>query len=181
MAQIVNQLEEITELLQYFTGSTATTATTKKYAATGIGAGFAVGDTVLVAGFSNTDSNGVKTIATIASDDSYITVAEAIGADETGVSAKFNQTYNGAWQDVGGCTVLIGTIRCSGALSQYWDWSWDSGAKTIEFASAANTVTGGTAEIIDEVHVIAPFVRMRLVNTDTDQTVMSIIWGSRDY
>lgn len=180
MAQIVNKFYEIDELLQYFTGSTGTTATTKKYSATGIGSGFTVGDTVLVAGFSNTASNGVKTIATIAGDNSYITVSEAIGADEAGVSAKFNQTYNGAWQDVGGCTVLIGTIRTSGNCSVYTDWSWDGGT-TTEFSESANSVTGGTAESMGEIVVIAPYARCRVVNGDADQTVMSIFFGGRDY
>jgi len=180
MAQIVNKFYEIDELLQYFAGSTATTATTKKYAATGIGTGFAVGDTVLVAGFSNTASNGVKTIAYIHTDASYITVSEAIGADESGVSATFNQTYNGAWQDVSGCTVLIGTIRTSGNCSVYTDWSWDRGV-TTEFSESANSITGGTAESMGEIVVIAPYARCRVVNNGADQTVMSIYFGGRDY
>jgi Na+/proline symporter len=74
-------LGSIGKLLPYFSGTITVTQATKKYAATGIGTGLAVGDTVLFAGFLDADSNGVKTAKTVAADE--ITVEEAVGANET--------------------------------------------------------------------------------------------------
>jgi len=62
------------------------TALTKKYTRTlgtsFITEGFLSGDVVLIAGFVDGDSNGLKTIDTVAS--TYFTVVEAVGVNEGG-------------------------------------------------------------------------------------------------
>ncbi|KKK71766.1 hypothetical protein LCGC14_2910620 [marine sediment metagenome] len=74
------------------TGAGATigvTQGTKRYTRTGgtsfLTLGFAVGDSVTIAGFVDGDSNGVKNLVTVTS--TYITVKEAIGVDEAGDAA----------------------------------------------------------------------------------------------
>ena len=163
---IMTKLDSTTELLQYFTGSTTTTQATRQYAATNIGVGLSVGDKLVVAGFSNVASNGTKTIATVATD--AITVEEAIGAGEAGVTATFNQEYQGVWVDVRKWAKLTGSINTSGAAYVYIDQSADG--LNVDYTTT-RTITGGTADSWS-IETVLPNIRMRIRANAIDQTVM---------
>lgn len=71
----------------------STTQASKRYTDAGAGlADFKVGQLVFIAGFTNADSNGWKTVAVVDSSGNYIEVVEAIGADEAAVSPVSIQT-----------------------------------------------------------------------------------------
>lgn len=170
---IMTQLEKITELLQYFTGSTTTTTATRKYAATGIGSGFAAGDKVVFAGFSNSDSNGTKTLATVAANE--VTVEEAIGTGEAGISATMNQEYQGDWHDVRKWAVLTTAINCSGNAYLYVDQSQDG--DNIDYTTT-RTITGGTADRSD-ISSGMFYARLRVRTNAADQTSMRAYLNGR--
>jgi len=171
---ILIKLDSTTELLQYFTGSVTTTEATRKYAATAIGSGFAVGDKVVFAGFSNADSNGTKTLATVAANE--VTVEEAIGAGEAGVTATVNQEYQGDWKEVDQFSHLLPTINCSGNAYIYVDFSGD-GVNT-DYTNTG-TITGGTADM-GSIETGLPFARLRVRNNGADQTTMrAYLYGRR--
>lgn len=172
----IAQLGYCTELLQYFTGTTASTATTKKYSATGINTGWSEDDIVYITGFSNTDSNGYKTIASIAS--GYITVDEAIGANETGITAVLNQEWRSAWFAVTKFAKLIGSIYCSQAAKLYVDFSVDKSNITYQPNSSGETVSSAT-RMAFAYETVAPFARFRLLNNGADQTYVYAWFGGR--
>jgi hypothetical protein len=171
---ILIKLDSTTELLQYFTGSVNTTATTKKYASTGIGSGLAVGEKVVIAGFSNADSNGTKTLATVAANE--ITVEEAIGADETGITATVNQEWQGEWKEVNQFSHLLSVINTSGNAYAYVDQS-ANGVDT-DYTTTI-TVTAATAKA-DSIEVLMPYARLRVRTNAADQTTMrAYLFGRR--
>ena len=163
---IMTQLDKVTELLQYFTGSVATTQTTKKYAATNIGVGLAAGDIVVVAGFSNSASNGTKTLVTVAT--SEITVSEAIGANEAGVTATFNQEFQGNWHDVRRWAKITGAINCSGNGYVYIDQSGDG--ITVDYTTT-RTIAAATADSWS-IEIVLSYARMRIRTDAADQSSM---------
>jgi hypothetical protein len=167
ISQILHELDSTTELLQYFTGTTASTQTTRKYAATGIGTGLTAGDKVVIAGFSNSASNGTFTLQTVAADE--ITVCEAIGANETGITATVTQEYQGAWVLVERWSKLVGVINTSGAAIIYIDQSGDGGNNTDYTSSWA--VTAATA-FVYSAEIIAKYARLRIRTNAADQTTM---------
>ncbi len=76
--------------------STDTTQATRTYAAV---AGtpfsiFSVGQTIIISGFSNSGSNGYKTIESIGGSGANFVVKETIGADEVAVSGSYSTAYN---------------------------------------------------------------------------------------
>jgi hypothetical protein len=164
--QILHQLDYTGELLQYFTGSITTTTATKTYAASSIQAGLSVGDKVFFAGFSNADSNGIKTIATLGTNE--LTVSETIGTGESGVTATLSQEYQGAWVNVDSWAALTGTINTSGAAIIYID---QSGDKTNVDYTSTWAVTAATA-LSYSVETIAKYGRMRVRTNAADQTIM---------
>ena len=171
---ILVKLDSTTELLQYFTGSVNTTATTKKYASTGIGSGLTAGEKVVIAGFSNADSNGTKTLATVAANE--ITVEEAIGANETGVTATVNQEYQGEWKEVEQFSHLLAIENTSGNAYAYVDQSAD-GVNT-DYTTTI-TVTAATAKA-DSIETVLPFARLRVRTNAADQTTMrAYLFGRR--
>ena len=171
---ILIKLDSTTELLQYFTGSVNTTATTKKYASTGIGSGLAVGEKVVIAGFSNADSNGTKTLATVAANE--ITVEEAIGANETGITATVNQEWQGEWKEVNQFSHLLSVINTSGNAYAYVDQS-ANGVDT-DYTTTI-TVTAATAKA-DSIEVLMPYARLRVRTNAADQTTMrAYLFGRR--
>lgn len=174
------QLANTTELLQYFTGSTDTTQTTRKYAASNIGVGLAVGDTIYLSGCSNAASNGAKTIESIASDNSYITVEETIGANETGVTLVLNQEFNSPWYDCQEFSRLVGMISCSGAAILIVEYSGDKGTTTgyVSPSSSGQAITGGTP-LGFSYEVIAKWARFRLRTNAADQTSMDAYFYGR--
>ena len=171
---ILVKLDSTTELLQYFTGSVNTTATTKKYASTGIGSGLTAGEKVVIAGFSDADSNGTKTLATVAANE--ITVEEAIGADETGITATVNQEWQGEWKEVNQFSHLLPTINCSGNAYLYVDFSAD-GVNT-DYTNTG-TITAATADM-GSIEVGLPYARLRVRTNAADQTTMrAYLFGRR--
>jgi hypothetical protein len=172
---IIEKLDSTTELLQYFTGSVTTTQATNKYAATNIGVGLAVGDILYVAGFSNTASNGWKTVTTIAGDNSYIYVSEAIGAGESGVTATFNQEYQGTWQEAEQFSHVCPFIYSSGNAYLYVDQS----PNKVNYYTTTRTITAATADLAS-IETCLPFVRMRVRTNAADQTTMDAqLFGRR--
>lgn len=174
------QMANTTELLQYFAGTAATTQTTKKYAATNIGVGLTVGDTIWISGCSNSASNGAKTIATIASDNSYITVSEAIGANETGLSLVVNQEFLSPWVDCQEFAKVTGMVKTSGNATLFVEFSGDKGTTVnyISPSSSGQAVTGGTP-LAFSYEVIAKWVRFRLRNNGADQSSMDAYFYGR--
>ena len=177
---IMTQLEKITELLQYFTGSTTTTTATRKYAELFKKRGFdwdafkfAAGDKVVFAGFSNSDSNGTKTLATVAANE--VTVEEAIGTGEAGISATMNQEYQGDWHDVRKWAVLTTAINCSGNAFLYVDQSQDG--DNIDYTTT-RTITGGTADRSD-ISSGMFYARLRVRTNAADQTSMRAYLNGR--
>ena len=171
---ILVKLDSTTELLQYFTGSITTTQATKKYAATGIGSGLTAGEKVVFAGFSNADSNGTKTLATVAANE--VTVEEAIGTGESGVTATVNQEWQGEWKEVDQFSHLLSTINTSGNAYAYVDQSAD-GVNT-DYTTTI-TVTAATAKA-DSIEVLLPYARLRVRTNAADQTTMrAYLFGRR--
>jgi hypothetical protein len=170
--QVLYKIDSTTKLLQYFAGTTATTQSTKTYAATGIESGLTVGDRLIVAGFSNTASNGAKTVATIATNS--ITVNEAIGASESGVSATFSGEYCGNFQNVQEYAKLIATAITSGNANLYIDFSNDG---TNTDYTATTSITGGTGAITTT-ETTAKYAALRIRTNAADQTVLrSYLYG----
>ena len=163
---IMTKLDKVTELLQYFTGSVTTTQATKTYAATNIGVGLAVGDKLVIAGFSNAATNGTKTVATVATD--TITVLEAIGAGESGVTATFNQEYQGEWHDIRRWAKITGSINCSGNGYVYIDQSADG--ITSDYTTT-RTITAATADAFS-IETVLSYGRIRVRTNANDQTSM---------
>jgi len=172
---IVIKLDSTTELLQYFTGSVTVTQSTKKYAATSIQAGLAVGDKIYIAGCGQTASNGLKTIATLGTNE--LTVEEAVGTDEgPTASVTLNQEYQGDWKEVDQFSHLLPTINCSGNAYIYVDFSGD-GVNT-DYTNTG-TITGGTADM-GSIETGLPFARLRVRNNGADQTTMrAYLYGRR--
>jgi len=172
---ILIKLDSTTELLQYFTGSITTTQATKKYAATGIGSGLTAREKVVFAGFSNADSNGTKTLATVAANE--VTVEEAIGTGESNkAGVTLNQEYQGEWKEVDQFSHLLSTINTSGNAYAYVDQSAD-GVNT-DYTTTI-TVTAATAKA-DSIEVLLPYARLRVRTNAADQTTMrAYLFGRR--
>jgi hypothetical protein len=171
--QIIHQLDYTGELLQYFTGSITTTTATKTYAATNIQAGLSVGDKVYFGGFSNADSNGLKTIATLGTNE--LTVSETIGTGESGVTATLNQEYVGSWVNVDSWAVLTALINTSGAAIIYIDQSGDK--TNVDYTSTWN-VSAATAAAYS-VETLVKYGRMRVRTNAADQTIMRAYFNGR--
>ena len=168
-------LDSVTELLQYFGGTVTTTEVTNKYAAANIGVGLAVGDVVLVAGMAESASNGEKTIATIASDNSYITVEEAIGTGETNkAGVTLNQVYYTGWLPAYFYISITGTGYCVGANATVTQqFSYDM--VTTDMSATAQTLTAGTGAAITAISVPNYYWRCRVANVGTaDITTMRV-------
>jgi hypothetical protein len=177
---ILRQLFHSTELLQYFAGTVATTASTKKYAASGIGSGFAVGDLIYVTGFSNTDSNGYKTIATIASDNSYITVDEAIGDDETGISGVFNQAVRSGWISIRAFARIVGALYAVGGSGVYLvEYAADENGDVLYMPNSSGEAWTTATYAAFSYEVVAPYMRVTFRNNGTDQTTFRAWVGGR--
>jgi hypothetical protein len=183
MSSIVEKFTEVTELLQYFTGTIVidkdfAAGGVAKLSAVGIGTGWTVGDTAQLTGTAN--SNIEILITYIHTDASYIlatAVSTAFGADENGSGdEKMNQTYYTDWQDVSGWAVLNATVYCTTAADAYIQQSWDGssidvlGTKADIGVATQTTVSAAT---------ICRFARLKLLNEDTDQTVMRAYFGGR--
>lgn len=178
--EILRQLYHSTELLQYFTGSVTTTEATKKYAATNIGVGLAVGDLLYVAGFSNAASNGIKTVATIAGDNSYITVDEAIGAGETGVTATFNQQVRSQWINVREFARLVGALYAVGGVGVVLvEYAATKGGDTIYMPNSSGEAWTASTYMAFSYEVVAPWVRITLRNNGADLTTFRAWIGGR--
>lgn len=163
----LEQIEKVTELLQYFTGTVTTTTATRTYAATSIESGLAVGDKIVIAGCAQTNSNGTKTIESVATNS--ITVVEAIGTGEgPTASVTMNQELQGTWQESQRYTTLTGSINTSGAAIIYIDQS-ANGVDTDYTTTWA--VTAATA-LAYSAEVVLPFARIRVRTNAADQTIM---------
>lgn len=176
---IIDQLDTITELLQYFTGSVVITKTTGGLAATGIGSGWTIGDTLLLSGTSN--SNIEVTITYIHTDNSYMLttpVSTAFGDDETAGSGKLNQTAYTAWQDIRGYSRIVGSIYASGAADYWIQQSWN--ASDVDVQSTKADLSAATPTSFS-VEAVAPYARLRILSEDADQTVMRAYLGGRVY
>lgn len=163
---VLEQLEKVTELLQYFNGSTVITQADKTYTATGIGSGFTAGETVVISGAANSASNGTFILQTVASG-AVVVYANAIGADET-ATLTINQEWPGTYREVNKYAALVGSINCSGNATIYIDQS-ANGVDT-DYTSSWS-VTGGTA-LSFEVSVLLPYAKIRIRNNGADQTSM---------
>lgn len=161
----ITLLNSVTELLQYFTGTVTTTAATKTYACANIGKGLSVGDVVLIAGFDNVDSNGEKTIATIAAGNGSITVEEDIGAGETDkASVTLRQVYYTGWQPAYFYTDIVGTGYCVGAdVTVTQQFSYDM--VTTDFSASAQTLTAGTGATLTAIAIPNLYWRSRVALT----------------
>lgn len=165
---IVEQLDKVTELLQYFTGSTVITQSDRTYTATGIGSGLSVGETVVIAGAANSASNGTFVLSSVASG-AVIVAGPAIGANET-ATITMNQEWPGTFKETQGFAKLVGTINCSGNAIIYIDQSGNG--VDVDYTSSW-AVTGGTA-LAFEVDVVLPFAKIRVRTNAADQTIMRV-------
>ena len=163
---ILEQLEKVTELLQYFTGSTVITQADRTYTAATIGAGLTVGDTVVIAGAANSASNGTFVLSSVASG-AVIVAGPAIGANET-ATITVNQEWPGTFKEVQGFAKLVGSINTSGAAIIYIDQSGDG--VNIDYTSSW-AVTAATA-LAFEADVVLPWAKIRVRTNAADQTTM---------
>ncbi len=163
---ILEQLEKVTESLQYFTGSTVITQADRTYTAATIGSGLSVGDTVVIAGAANTASNGTFVLSSVASG-AIVVAGPAIGANET-ASITINQEWPGTFREIHGFAALVGAINCSGNAIIYIDQSGDGA--NVDYTSSW-AVTGGTA-LSFTVAVILPYAKIRIRTNAADQTSM---------
>jgi hypothetical protein len=168
---ILERLEKITELLQYFNGSTAITQADQTYTASNIGVGLTAGDIVVISGASGSASNGTFTLKSVATG-AIIVADNDIGTDET-ATLTINQEYQGEWHEVRGFAALTGVVNTSGNAQMYVDLS-DNGVD-VDYSSAPGTgsgaITGGTAFPF-EVTNLMPYARLRVRNNGADQTTM---------
>jgi hypothetical protein len=183
MSSIVEQFTKVTELLQYFTGTIVidkdfAAGGVAKLSATGIGTGWAVGDTAQLTATAN--SNIEILITYIHTDDSYIlatAVSTAFGADENGSGdEKMNQTYYTPWQDVSGWAVINATVYCTTAADAYIQQSWDASSidalgTKVDIGAATQTTVSATT--------VCKYARLKLLNEDTDQVAMRAYFGGR--
>jgi len=165
--QSLNLIFSTTEALQYFAGTVAWTEATKKIASSGIETGWAVGDTVLVSSADESGNNGVKTIATLGTDE--LTIEEAVTTDGSD-AIVMNQIVIGNWMRMDFYSRVVGVLSCDQNANLYADWSND-GSTTILTQTTA--ITGGTPAAYTQ-ETLAPFVRYRLCNNGTDQTAVSV-------
>lgn len=162
------KLGESTELLQYYTGSVTVTQATKKYAGTGIHTGLTVGDTILFAGCAQSASNGVKTVATLGTNE--LTVEEAVGVNEgPTASVTVNQYIETPWMKADDVVKLVGAISCTGNAYVYIDQGVDNSTAVY---TTTLTITGGTAQGWS-IETLLPYARMRVYNNGADQTAMA--------
>jgi hypothetical protein len=161
------KMDTITELLQYFNGSTAIVKTAKTFTATGIHTGITAGDRLYITGTSSGTSDGYYTVATVAT--GVLTMDETpAGSNET-ATITVNQEYRGGWKSTDDVVKLVGTINTSGTAVLYIDQSGDEGTNTDYTSSWA--VTAATA-LSYSVEVVAPHARIRVRNNGADQTIM---------
>lgn len=172
------QMANTGELLQYYTGTVATTQLTRAYAGTGIGSGLTAGDKVFIAGASNAASNGLKTLETVAAD--VITVVEAIGAGETGLTLTVNQEFISPWIDCQEFAKLVGMVKTSGNAILFCEFSGDKGVTVgyISPSSSGQAITGGTP-LAFSYEVIAKWARFRLRTNAADQTAVDAYFYGR--
>jgi hypothetical protein len=168
---ILERLCKVTELLQYFNGSTVITQADQTYTASNIGSGLTAGDIMVISGASNSASNGTFTLKTVASGAIVVDDMD-IGANET-ATITMNQEYQSAWYEVRGFAALTGVVNTSGNAQLYVDLS-DNGVD-VDYSSAPGTssgaITGGTAFPF-EVTNLMPYARIRIRNNGADQTTM---------
>ena len=162
---VLTLLDSMTELLQYFTGSTVITQADKTFTAANIGSGLTVGEKIVIAGAANSASNGTFTLATVAS--GAITVLETIGANET-ATITINQEYQGSWYDTRNWAKITGSINCSGNAFVYIDQSGNG--SNVDYTTT-RTITGGVADAWS-IETVLPYVRMRVRTNAVDQTTM---------
>lgn len=178
--EILRTLFSSEELLQYFSGNITTTQSTKKYAATNIGAGFSAGDQIFIAGFSNAASNGIKTIATIAGDNSYITVEEAIGSNESSVAATINQQVRSGWINVREFARLVGSLYAVGGGGLVLvEYAAQKGGDTIYMPNSSGEAWTSATYMAFSYEVVAPWVRFTLRNNGADLTTFRAWIGGR--
>jgi hypothetical protein len=127
----------------------------------------------MLSGTSN--SNLELTITVVAAD--VLTVSETLGANETAGSCKVNQIKYSQWQDFSGDAKIIGSIYATTACDYWIEQSWDG--VTVDVRSAKADLGAATLTSFS-VEVVALFGRLKLLNEDTDQTVMRAYIGGRE-
>jgi len=152
-----------TRLLRYFSSASVTfTAATKTIAATNIHVGFLVGDTFVVA--STVSNNGTFTIATLGTD--TMNVLETV-VNETPGACVINQEVSSGWMRADFYSRIVGAWSLSNTANLYVDWSPD---RSTTIVTQTNAITGGTPAAYAQ-ECVAPWVRLRLRNSGTIQTV----------
>jgi hypothetical protein len=184
----VDLFAEVTELLQYFTGTFVIDADgggtgIAKISAVGIGTGWTAGDYAALTGTAN--SNITIKITYVHTDASYIYatavseggVAVAFGADENGSGdEKMNQIYYTDWQDLSGFWEISGTVYSSGACDVYLQQSW--AGTYVDVDGTKVDVSANTATLVDE-DVKCVFGRMKILAQDADVTLMRAYFGGK--
>lgn len=154
------------ELLQYFAGTVAWVDTAKTIGSSGIGTGFAAGDTIVVTDADETGNNGVKTLEVVAAD--LLTIEEEVTADASD-AIVINQIIVGGWVRVDFYSRIVGSLYASQNANLYADWSHDG--STVDFTQT--TAVSSTAAAYAQ-EVLAKWVRFRLYNSGADQTALSV-------
>lgn len=175
---ILRQLFHSTELLQYNTAEVATTQATRKYAGTGIGAGLAIGDLVYITGFSNAASNGYKTLETVAANE--ITVVEAIGEAETGITMVLNQAVRSGWISVRAFARLVGALYAVGGAGVYLvEYAADEKGDVLYMPNSSGEAWATATYAAFSYEVVAPYARITFRNNGADLTTFRAWVGGR--
>ena len=178
----------VTENLQYFTGTIAVdkdfaAGGVAKLSATGIGAGWAVGDYFALTASAN--SNITFKITYVHADDSYVLatahsengVAVAVGADESGSGdEKMNQVYYTDWQDLSGYWEASATVYASGACDATIQQSW--AGTYVDVNGTKSDISAATPTVLDE-DVKCRFGRLKLLAEDAGCTYMRAYFGGK--
>lgn len=164
---VLEKLDSCTELLQYFTSTGVTfAASDSSLSATGIATGWTAGDTVVIAGSSETANNTTMVIKTVAT--GKLTMFDAVTDDTPGETITITQEWPGTFKETNGFAALTGTINCSGNAIIYIDQS--ANGVDIDYTSSW-AVTAATA-LSYEVSVLLPYAKMRIRTNAADQTSM---------
>jgi hypothetical protein len=168
ISQILHQLDKTTELLQWFNGSTVIVKTAKTFTAANIHVGLTAGDKLYITGTSSGTSDGIYTIATVATGE--LTMSETpAGSNET-ATITINQEYQGAWIKVDRWAKLTGLFNCTGgSATVYVDQSGDRGT-TVDYSSSFSATTA--TALAFSVETVATHARLRIRNNGTDQSVL---------
>lgn len=106
--------------------------------------GYRVGDIIIVAGFTNTESNGLKTIATVGT--TTITVVEDIGADEVAAAGRTIQ-MQGKRCDIGTTLSTLYVERHLLATGKYQKFNGVT-PNQLAMSIAPRAIVNGTMDLL---------------------------------